>query len=811
MSAAAATLPGTHIPDGVAEQLQRSRAASGPARTPQQRPAQSVGPAAVYEQLVSEGRLREDAHQRKTVGVLQALFDELANYSPPVLPPPKVEKRKAMADVGSDAGRDRIKSPDFAWIEENEKTVFGMFKSLFDRRESGDAELLGPRGLYLFGDVGTGKTMIMDLFYKTIDIQRKRRVHFHAFMQDTHKRIHQLRVHEGITSDPIPLIASELASEAWLLCFDELQVTDITDAMILRRLFSELFKRGVVMVTTSNRHPDDLYQNGIQRKSFLPAIDLLKERCKVHSLNSGIDYRKQDHQRVDTYLWPLNIETDDVMRRLFNEIRGKTPSQPKELSFWGRTMTIREAAGRVAKVPFKQLCGEPHSAADYLELVKHFDVLILTDVPAMTVAHRNEARRFITLIDALYENKIKLVASFEVPLFELFSGEPHDAEVGTIDDSHRMLMDDLKLSAENLTSTIFTGAEEVFAFQRAVSRLVEMQTHGWVGSALERALAKLQQPLAAQAPHSAAAGGAAALPNGAKKTRRRKKRSPNRDDSDSDDDDDDDDSAGAKPKKRAEDDDDALDDGPDPEDDPNYTPFDCDEAIRAGFKVGFSEDRNKKYRRTMENFAQLLKEQPDTPVPELLNNAFLLTDKQLSQRKGMHSGCTAVVAFVRSEMRPDAGNPSAPPRKQRVLYTANVGDSRAVLCRDGTAARLSYDHKGSDQQEARRIIEAGGFVMNNRVNGVLAVTRSLGDTSLKEWVIGNPYTTETVLGDKDAFLVLACDGIWDVCSDQQGCDIIKDIRDPQEAADTLLDYALDNYSTDNLTVVVSRFNPKFLE
>eukprot|EP00842_Homolaphlyctis_polyrhiza_P004598 jgi/Hompol1/5139/HPOL_000844-RA len=159
------------------------------------------------------------------------------------------------------------------------------------------------------------------------------------------------------------------------------------------------------------------------------------------------------------------------------------------------------------------------------------------------------------------------------------------------------------------------------------------------------------------------------------------------------------------------------------------------------------------------NFSNLLKEQPQTPVPELLNSAFLLTDKQLSARKGMHSGCTVVVAYIRTEERSDPVNPSAAPRKCRVLYTANVGDARAVLCRAGRAIRLSYDHKGSDQQEVRRIVEAGGFVMNGRVNGVLAVTRSLGDMSMKDWVIGNPFTTETVLDSSDAFLILACDGV----------------------------------------------------
>ncbi|KAJ3011414.1 Protein phosphatase 2C 1 [Thoreauomyces humboldtii] len=273
----------------------------------------------------------------------------------------------------------------------------------------------------------------------------------------------------------------------------------------------------------------------------------------------------------------------------------------------------------------------------------------------------------------------------------------------------------------------------------------------------------------------------------------------------------------------------------------------------SGFKIGFSEDKNKKYRRTMEdahsyfynfgqsngsgwfavfdghagksaadwcgehmhtNFEQVLRENPTMAVPELLNKSFLLTDRQLSERKGSYSGCTAVVGYIRTEERPvdDSQSPggSKTTRRRRVLYTANAGDARAVLCRNGTAVRLSYDHKGSDPAEARRIMESGGFVMNNRVNGVLAVTRSLGDISMKEWVIGSPYTTETVLDENDSFLILACDGIWDVCSDQTATDLIHGTMDPQQASDDLLDYALDNFSTDNLSVMIVRIDQQYV-
>ncbi|RKP02036.1 hypothetical protein CXG81DRAFT_2051, partial [Caulochytrium protostelioides] len=260
-----------------------------------------------------------------------------------------------------------------------------------------------------------------------------------------------------------------------------------------------------------------------------------------------------------------------------------------------------------------------------------------------------------------------------------------------------------------------------------------------------------------------------------------------------------------------------------------------------GFQVGFSEDRNKKYRRTMEDssaffynyahaegsgwfavfdghagkaaaehcgqhlhdtFARLLVPNRTAaaprPVPELLNAAFVETDQQLKQKTGLFSGCTAAVAFIQRELRPATD-------AQRVLYTANVGDARVVLCRGGHAVRLSYDHKGSDPDEARRIMVAGGYMLNNRVNGMLAVTRSLGDISMKDYVIGNPYTTETVLQPNDAFLILACDGVWDVCSDQEAVDLIADVDDPDAAADRLLDQALARYTTDNLSVIVVRF------
>ncbi|KAI8592929.1 AFG1-like ATPase-domain-containing protein [Geranomyces variabilis] len=419
------------------------------------------GPAGYYASLIKSGSLRPDPQQEATVALLHTLYENVMAYDPPPLQEPEIDP-DATRPLHEHKGRDDIESPDFAW-----------------RR--------GPDGLYLYGSVGTGKTMVMDLFYNSTNIDRKRRVHFHAFMQDVHRRIHQLRIDKGVTYDPLPIIATELTNEAWLLCFDELQVTDITDAMILRRLFDELFKRGMVMITTSNRHPDELYQNGIQRASFLPTIALLKERCRVHSLNSGIDYRKEAKHSVSYSDSPLNNATKHHVDAIFKKLTEGQKVEPRSLGFLGRTLEIAETADGIARMTFQQICGEPHSAADYLEVVNNFHTIILTDIPRMTLSHRNEARRFITFIDTMYENKTRLLISAETDLANLFTGDD-DGQGSGYGAGERLLMDDLKLTTEHLTSSIFTGSEEVFAFQRAISRLVEMQSLQWLGPELKDVL-----------------------------------------------------------------------------------------------------------------------------------------------------------------------------------------------------------------------------------------------------------------------------------------------------------------------------------
>ncbi|KAI8901578.1 AFG1-like ATPase-domain-containing protein [Globomyces pollinis-pini] len=432
-----------------------------------------------YQELIDKNELKYNPDQLKTIKKLNNLQNNLINYNPKIKKSESLFKKIQL--------KQNLKSPDFNWIHEQKKlslsSKISSYLKSFKKINSNNT-ISTPNGLYLYGSVGTGKSMLMDLFYNTMPIERKRRVHFHAFMQDIHKRIHQLRMERGIGYDPSFLIAEELAADAWLLCFDEFQVTDIADAMLLRRLCAELFNNGVVMVATSNRHPDDLYQNGIQRASFLPTIELLKQKCDVHNLDSGIDYRKEEQERVEIFFHPLNTSTTQNITNLFNRICNGKPVTPTNLNFLGRSLIIQETCGRTAKLSFKQICGEPHSAADYLQLAERFDIIILTDIPKLTLDDRNEVRRFITLIDALYDTKVKLIATMEAPLSGLFTGD-HKNTVKH-HETDQILFDDLKLDTKQLSSAMFTGVEEVFAFERALSRLIEMQGISWIGSELSQ-------------------------------------------------------------------------------------------------------------------------------------------------------------------------------------------------------------------------------------------------------------------------------------------------------------------------------------
>lgn len=268
-----------------------------------------------------------------------------------------------------------------------------------------------PQGLYLCGEAGRGKSMLMDLFFAHAAVERKRRVHFHAFMLEVHERRHELD--PRIPGDPIQPIARELARQAWLLCFDEFHVTDIADAMILGRLFQALFELGVVVVATSNFAPDDLYKNGLQRELFLPFIALIKERLDILQLEGGIDWRRRKLKDMRRYHAPLGPKARAALDAAFAALANGAEPRRETLVVQGRMLGVACAAGGVARFGFEELCAQPLGPADYVAIAQHFRTVILDDIPRLGPNRRDEARRFVTLIDELYEHRVQLVCSAE--------------------------------------------------------------------------------------------------------------------------------------------------------------------------------------------------------------------------------------------------------------------------------------------------------------------------------------------------------------------------------------------------------------
>lgn len=309
------------------------------------------------------------------------------------------------------------------------------------------------KGLYIHGGVGRGKTMLMDMFFEAVPIQRKRRAHFHEFMADVHERIykHRQKLKNGETkqADPIPPVASELFGEARLLCFDEFSVTDIADAMILGRLFGELFAKGCVLVATSNVAPDDLYRDGLNRGLFLPFIELLKANAEVISLDTDTDYRLTKTDGSPVWLSPLGPEADAAMARAWAHETGNVPAAPADVPRKGRKIPVPAASGKSARFNFGDLCQQPLGAADYLAILERYSTIFVDHVPHLGPHMRNETKRFILLVDTLYDNGARLFASA--------AAEPQDL----------------------LTQKKGT---EGFEFDRTVSRLIEMQSEEYAAA-----------------------------------------------------------------------------------------------------------------------------------------------------------------------------------------------------------------------------------------------------------------------------------------------------------------------------------------
>ena len=348
------------------------------------------GPLAAYRARLAAGALKPDMMQALAAEKLESLWRALKDYRP---------------SDGAGGWRAR----------------FGL---------AGRADP-APLGLYLCGGVGRGKSMLMDLFFAAVGLDRKRRVHFHAFMLEIHQRLHRWRQqtrHEGDDDDPIARVAAEIAAEAWLLCFDEFQVTNVADAVVLGRLLDALFQRGVVMVATSNTAPEELYAGGLQRELFLPAIDLINDRLDVLELAGELDYRRRILTRMAVYFTPLGEAASDALRDAFRELTEGAEAGPEELIVQGRRLTVPRAARGVARSTFVELCERPLGPADYLALATHFHTLILDGVPRLDPERRNEARRFITLIDALYEHRAKLICAAAAEPEQIYSLGDHARE-----------------------------------------------------------------------------------------------------------------------------------------------------------------------------------------------------------------------------------------------------------------------------------------------------------------------------------------------------------------------------------------------
>ena len=277
-----------------------------------------------------------------------------------------------------------------------------------------------PRGVYMWGGVGRGKSFLMDVFFHSVPLTRKTRLHFHEFMREVHRELHELKG----TVDPLEELGRRIARRFRLICFDEFHVADVTDAMILHRLLEALFANRVGIVTTSNFRPDGLYPNGLHRDRILPAIELLQRQLEVVNVDAGTDYRQRVLERVQTYHWPLGVQAEAQLSQAFTNLADGQEEEQPALAIEQRTVPARRRAGGVVWFDFKTLCGGPRSHHDYLEIASRFHTVLLSDVPRMSPRLASEARRFTWLVDVLYDRRVRLVMSAQCPPEELYVEGP---------------------------------------------------------------------------------------------------------------------------------------------------------------------------------------------------------------------------------------------------------------------------------------------------------------------------------------------------------------------------------------------------
>jgi cell division protein ZapE len=361
-----------------------------------------------YQSLVSSGAIESDPAQGRAVEAFAALEARLTNYTP---------ARKQ-----------------------------GLLGRLFaDKKEP------PPRGLYVHGEVGRGKTMLMDLFFQQSPVEHKRRAHFHEFMAEAHERIHGFRQSiakgEIADGDVIALTAAEIFDQAWLLCFDEFHVTDIADAMILGRLFAKLFELGTVVVATSNVAPEDLYKGGLNRALFLPFIAQISDHMDVLRLDARTDFRFEKLAGVKMWLVPADHAADAALDKAWGRMTGNAPCKPRDIPIKGRVLHVPCSAHGVARFTFADICEKPLAASDYLRLARDYHTLLIDRIPAMDFAERNAAKRFIALIDTLYDNAVKLMASAAADPVSLYKA---------------------------------TDGYEANEFKRTASRLIEMSSESYL-------------------------------------------------------------------------------------------------------------------------------------------------------------------------------------------------------------------------------------------------------------------------------------------------------------------------------------------